>query len=333
MDASGSLALISEIISSKGFWSNEPSYDDLKIVHDFSLKADPVHLMAVRFMAAQKAKIFSGKSYSDLLNLKINTDALSLLDRQGYLVTKTKVDKKDLQKNFFESKGISSHSPSAGGDLIHFRGDLPRFAVGVNELITNQQLFNIFNSPSLLSIIGHYLGCPPTITELASVFTRRTNRLQHAQTLHRDINGFGWITVFLYCSDINQDNGPHVFLPTTHRIQDYDESDDLPSYTNAYGHDAAYLSHYKDVCEFTGPAGTLIIEDTIGLHAGKPLTSSGQGRLVAWCVYSITPSLYRFSLERSINYGEQRYQRKRWERIKANPSDLESWSWRLFLEE
>ena len=78
-----------------------------------------------------------------------------------------------------------------------------------------------------------------------------------------------WLKFFFYITDVGPDNGPHSFVAGSHRTKGIpasilnkgqvriDDGDVLDSYSK------------QDIIEFEGPAGTIIAEDTRGLHKGK----------------------------------------------------------------
>ncbi len=90
-----------------------------------------------------------------------------------------------------------------------------------------------------------------------------------AQLYHFDLDRVKWLKVFVYLTDVDRESGPHVYVRGSH---------------NSVGRKIWRDGRYSDeevfsVCapqdevQFTGPRGTVIIEDTLGFHKGAPAIS------------------------------------------------------------
>lgn len=90
-----------------------------------------------------------------------------------------------------------------------------------------------------------------------------------AQLYHFDMDRIKFLKFFLYLSDVGPDNGPHCFVRGTHRRlpkplrQDKRHTDD-----EVFRH----LPRDRELV-ITGRKGTLVAEDTRGLHKGLPLAA------------------------------------------------------------
>jgi hypothetical protein len=77
-----------------------------------------------------------------------------------------------------------------------------------------------------------------------------------------------WLKFFIYLTDVQANNGPHCFIEGSHRTRG------IPSALLARGYaripDADVFEHYPKTAEvrFLAPRGTVIAEDTRGLHKG-----------------------------------------------------------------
>ena len=83
----------------------------------------------------------------------------------------------------------------------------------------------------------------------------------NAQKFHTDINYSKFYKILIYLNDVNNYNGPHIFIPGTHKKKlnhlNIQRLDDYEIYNN-----------YKQKVKFTGTKGTLFFEDTFGFHKG-----------------------------------------------------------------
>jgi ectoine hydroxylase-related dioxygenase (phytanoyl-CoA dioxygenase family) len=124
-----------------------------------------------------------------------------------------------------------------------------------------------------LTVVKAYLGEPilRNINAWHSVVPTSSSldgNLAAAQLLHHDNDKpLGWVKVFIYLTDVWQDNGPHAYVPSSHKhVPDVLRRDGR--YT-----DAEVIEHYPEIRTITGECGTIIIGDTQCLHKGtEPLT-------------------------------------------------------------
>lgn len=140
------------------------------------------------------------------------------------------------------------------------------------DLVNHPDYQAIMSDPSLIALAQAYLGCRPVLGGngmwWSPAFEKKPNA-QAAQLYHFDMDRIKWLRIFVYLTDVGQDNGPHCFVAGSHR----------PSRTTAellkLGHtripDAIIEQHYRPeaILEFTAPRGTIIAEDTRGFHKGK----------------------------------------------------------------
>jgi len=156
--------------------------------------------------------------------------------------------------------------------------------------------------PYLLDIVTHYMGIVPKLSE---AYVRRNFPAPH-RTMnhywHRDLNTpLHLLKIFFFLSDCSADNGPHEFVRGSHQALDVlngkryftDEEVD-----RAYppGSDAREVSLVK--------AGTVVIEDTRGLHRAQ-LPSAGYRDLG----YAVFVPLRPFYHHRNYAYPRSAYDR------------------------
>lgn len=128
----------------------------------------------------------------------------------------------------------------------------------------------VWLNPSILRIVSHYLGMVPTLSEayVRRNFPASYRTMNHYW--HRDLNSTHLLKAFVFLSDCDSTNGPHEYISQTHRKFDVlngkryfsdQEVDDLYSPDN--------IQRKESIVS----AGTIIIEDTRGLHrAALPTT-------------------------------------------------------------
>lgn len=125
----------------------------------------------------------------------------------------------------------------------------------------------VWLDPDLLAVVSHYLGLVPKLLE---AYVRRNFPARHwtmNHFWHRDLNDrHQLLKMFVFLSDTSVDNGPHEFVRGSQA--DYSKLNGKRYYTDE-DVDRAYPpgSAARLVSEVS--AGTIIIEDTRGLHRAR----------------------------------------------------------------
>ena len=125
---------------------------------------------------------------------------------------------------------------------------------------------------ALIRIAQTYLGAEPIADVMGlwwhTAFSDKPDS-EAAQFFHFDMDRIKWIKFFICLTDVAPENGPHFFIEGSHRTKDI--PNDLLSRGYVRLTDEEVARHYpaKDFVEFTAPRGTIIAEDTRGLHKGQ----------------------------------------------------------------
>jgi hypothetical protein len=102
------------------------------------------------------------------------------------------------------------------------------------------------------------------------------------QNFHRDIDDLRFVKLFCYLTDVDEESGPHVYLPGSHRANKL-------TATGRYQEEEVYQA-FGEPRRFTGPAGLTFLENTYGFHRGLPVKS--KPRLIFQVLYSLRPNGY-----------------------------------------
>ena len=105
-----------------------------------------------------------------------------------------------------------------------------------------------------------------------------------AQFYHYDMDGIKWLKVFIYLTDVTAKTGPHTFIRSSHIAGNIPEEILKLGYTRLTDEMISRLYSSDYVKEFVGEKGTVIIEDTRGLHKAKHVQSGD--RLILQLQYS-----------------------------------------------
>jgi Phytanoyl-CoA dioxygenase (PhyH) len=162
-----------------------------------------------------------------------------------------------------------------------------RYDYPPSALLGNADVQHLLADPSLLALCQAYLDALPRADVLSmwwhTHFHDRPDS-EAAQFFHFDLDRMKWLKVFIYLTDVGPDNGPHTFIAGSHATGAIPS--DLLSKGYARLSDEEVLSHFGGdrSVEFTAPRGTVIVEDTRGLHKGAPVR--GTPRLILQLQFS-----------------------------------------------
>lgn len=231
------------------------------------------------------------KDICEIVNSKIekidcsyDNDILENIKTNGYAIVENFISAEEieeLKKYISNFKGYQFHIPNRAFNKVPEKYsselDWNVCSYKTNHLLHNPFLLKLMTKPEIVSLVQEYLGCLPMISGLNIWWNKFTGVDFHTQKVHRDYDDFKFITMFVYLTDVNTKNGPHVYYPKTHN-----------------GEEAT-----SGPVEITAKAGTAIFGDTYALHYGKPL-EEGE-RLMLWT---------RFSLHQNNNFfrdGSEEY--------------------------
>jgi len=210
-----------------------------------------------------------------------------------------------------------------GDDKKVFRVDLVTHAIPADSPLLKMAL-----DVKLLEIVSRYLGMWPALHSIGAWLNYPTDEpATSSQLWHHDPEDLKIIKVFIYLDEVREDNGPFTFIPGTHpfgahvaradrrrkrdreRVADEQIASVMPPET-------------WRVC--TGPAGTMILADTLGYHrGGKP--KAGTRLLVTFTYTSGTPLVDHAILIRGTpDWISHRIQRTAVRQLRIAPPDRPS---------
>ena len=222
--------------------------------------------------------------------------AVSGLRRDGYYVFSHVVDPSITDAIRAHAATVPSVARGAGTQPEVYPRDNPavgRYDIEEIEALKSPEVQEFVSDPLMALIAQKYLDQPVIMDEVACWWTT-TKKAEdadlNAQMFHQDRDRLSFLKFFIYLTDVQPDTGPHVYLRGSHaRIPfglrfDGRVTDDSVKKAGLW----------EEVRELTGPAGTLMAVDTIGLHKGK--TPIASDRLALESEFST--SLFGTSYER-----------------------------------
>lgn len=164
-----------------------------------------------------------------------------------------------------------------------------RYDYFAEQLIKYPVIQKIVTDPSILNLAQAYLKSEPILDSVnmwwCTAYAKAPSA-EAAQMYHFDLERPRWLKIFVYLTDVDSDSGPHCFVAKTHRSGAIPQDLLERGYARILDEEVAAVYPREDILSFTGPVGTLIAEDTRGLHKGKNL-KHGE-RLVFQIQYSNT---------------------------------------------
>lgn len=135
-----------------------------------------------------------------------------------------------------------------------------------NDLLKIDIVQHIITSEYILKIAENYLNCNPILHNVL-FWASYPGDTDTTQKFHQDYDDIKFLKVFIYLNDVNKQNGPHVYVKNSinniHLIKN--ENSRL---SERYEDNVIYEKYGNNVINITGNTGTIIFEDTHGLHKG-----------------------------------------------------------------
>jgi Phytanoyl-CoA dioxygenase (PhyH) len=147
-----------------------------------------------------------------------------------------------------------------------------------SKLLASPDIAQLVFDPGLLAVAQDFLGAPPIHTQAncwwSVAYSNHTDYVKAAaQKFHQDRDYIKFLKFFFYLTDVGEDNGPHEFIAGSN--VDYAEHSRNKLRSSKRLDDARLEGGYarERFRRFTGPRGSLIVEDTSGFHKGWPVRS------------------------------------------------------------
>jgi len=240
---------------------------------------------------AQKNVRKINKKESDYHQL-IDKEDLTLLENfksEGYICLTdilTAQEVKDINDYLEHQKMFDSYRLDLGEfDKNHVPLETHVGNFNSNVMINCPHIFYLANHPKILSLVTGYLGCKPTINNILGWRSFVINaEPEHPQNYHRDVDDWKLVKLFLYLTDVDMDSGPHYYIKGSAYN---DKCTEIRRFTD----DEIESAFGKEtVVPHTGLKGTIILEDTYGVHKGA--VPKSQDRSLIQIVYSLHPLPY-----------------------------------------
>lgn len=187
---------------------------------------------------------------------------------------------------------VMDDQPTPAGGNILFNKDKPEatmYAFDLKDLFGCSQIQEIMADLSILAVMQAYMKSKVYLDNVSLAWStayKEIADISAAQLFHFDMERIKWLKIFIYLTDVDADNGPHVFVEGSHRRGGIPKTFLKKGYTRLTDEEVIQAFGQEKLITFVGARGTIIIEDTRGLHKGMHL-AKGQ-RLMLQLQYSNT---------------------------------------------
>lgn len=209
------------------------------------------------------------------------------LDTEGYVMLPDLVSPQQADELTATLAKLPCHDPYRA-QLGTFSSDaIPREThvahVETDALVKVPELFKIANDARVLSVVSRHLGAKPTALVTVWWSNPAGGVAEEAELFHRDKDDWRFVKLFVYLTDVDEEAGPHVYVPGSHRYRGR-----AFRRQGRFSDEAvAEVFGKGGIRRFTGPRGTAFLENTYGLHRGQPPRS--KRRLLFQVNYSLFP--------------------------------------------
>ena len=148
-----------------------------------------------------------------------------------------------------------------------------KFYYSAQDIINNKLFQKILFDSSFISFAQSYLKSYPVIDNIASwwSFPAAIPDKNAAQWWHFDLDRPKWLKFFFFLTDCETHNGAHCFVKGSHRNSGVKWPLRKKGYVRLSDEEINKLYSNQDIVEILAKKGSLLIEDTRGLHKGKNL--------------------------------------------------------------
>lgn len=261
------------------FFQRKSSKSHSHLLSCFYLTGGFIHLIASKILGNPKLTIPNNGILSKFSEKELHA-ASNQLKNEGYVILEGALSEEYCNQILIESEKIPGKTRvmddgRGKAEVIFFDRSNPsgvRFDYEGSDLISNPILQDLVFDESVLRFAQEYLGSAP-ILDLVAMWWHTTYSnspdKEAAQWFHFDMDRLKWIKFFFYITDVDANTGPHTFIARSHRRLGIPYKLRSKGYTRLTDDEVAASFKSQQYKEFTGKKGTLIVEDTRGLHKGK----------------------------------------------------------------
>ncbi len=150
-------------------------------------------------------------------------------------------------------------------------------------------IFDVVNDPYLVETLSTFFGCPYKLDYMSAWWSFKNSSSlpsEKTQYFHRDLDNFNFAKLFLYLTDVDDFSGAHQYIKFSHKKK-------IEKKISTKVVDYSIVKENiddNDICTFQGKAGSLVLENTFGLHRAK--VPKNKDRLMIVMAFSLVKTPY-----------------------------------------
>ena len=220
------------------------------------------------------------QSKSEKKKISINPDnkiIVKELNDNGYVVLKNKLNLNFVEGLLNITKNLKCTNNQLSKNMKKVIFDkrihkLSTYYYSENELIKNTKVLEIIEYLKKLSISEEYFKSKPYLVAVNMWWSTVSHKADSfaAQNYHFDLDGIKWLKYFIYLTDVNDYNGPHMYVEGTHKPFSKPYRILKKGYTRISDEEIENTFSQENIKKITGTKGTIIVADTSCFHKGMP---------------------------------------------------------------
>lgn len=218
----------------------------------------------------------SSKYFSQYHSSKV--DIVNEVRTKGFFAIESVIPKSICQEVVEYALNTECYPRPAEGDISALKS-LPTppfksarydFSPDLRSIFDYQILQDLIFDPFIFDIAQKYFNGRPYLdpVELWWYFPYDKRDDAWAENYHFDMDSIKWLKFFINFEDINVANGPHCFIEGSHIAGAVPNALLAKGYSRLLDEEVLVAMKNHEERVFTVPAGSLLIEDTRGLHKG-----------------------------------------------------------------
>ena len=213
-------------------------------------------------------------NHSSILSEDEITIATETLRKEGYYVFQKKLDENLINTlvNFTKSRKAWTTKGDFEYDFNNPKSILYRYYP--NELLQNETIFKLIFDKNIYKIAKGYFKSNPIFNNVAlwwSTIIEKDEVHDAAQAFHFDYDGIKTLKLFVYLTDVEDENGPHVYIKKTHLSNKKPSELLKKNYVRIEDNEVFKYYDKSELTKIKGKKGTIILGDTSCFHKGQKL--------------------------------------------------------------
>jgi ectoine hydroxylase-related dioxygenase (phytanoyl-CoA dioxygenase family) len=201
------------------------------------------------------------------------------LDNNGYLILDNVLNSEEvnaLVNDFIKVEGFYTSDSNIKSEKKKLNIQNPesvKFHYNSQDIIDNENFQKLLFDSSLINFAQSYLKSYPIIDNISSwwSFPSSIPDKNAAQWWHFDLERPKWLKFFFFLTDCTLENGAHCFVKGSHKNSGINWSLRKRGYERLSDQDINNFYPKTDIVDIIAKKGSLLIEDTRGLHKGRHL--------------------------------------------------------------